>query len=258
MNIKLAVFKFASCDGCQLQILNMENEILQLTGKIEIAYFMEATSRKLEEPYDIALVEGSISTKWQEKHIKKIRANSKYLIAIGACATAGGIQALRNWSKNEDYSKKVYPKPEWIDTLAESKPISDYVNVDYEVRGCPVNKDQLLWILSQLIIGKEPFTPTHSLCIQCKIEGNTCIMVADGKPCLGPITMAGCGALCPKYNRGCYGCFGPMDASQAEKLAEHFINMGMSKREVTLMFKGFTSWSKPFRKVVSKYGGDED
>jgi coenzyme F420-reducing hydrogenase gamma subunit len=232
----------------------MEDELLDIAEKVEIAYFVEAKRDNLPGPYDIALVEGSVSTPHQEELIKKVREDSKYVIAIGACATAGGIQALRNWANVEEFKNIVYPKPEWIEALSKSRPISDYIKVDFEVRGCPVSKSQLLWIINQLLRGKTPTIPTSSVCLECKIKGNPCVVVTKGIPCLGPVTMIGCGALCPSYGRGCYGCFGPMDDPKPETLAKHYISKGINMRDVCLLFKGFTGWTEPFRKVVNRYG----
>jgi sulfhydrogenase subunit delta len=207
---KLAVWKFASCDGCQLSLLDCEDELLAVAEAIEIANFAEATRAVVEGPYDLSLVEGSITTAHDAERIKQIRDNSRFLVTIGACATAGGIQALRNFKDVNDFVRVVYAKPEYIDTLATSTPISDHVPVDFELRGCPINKQQLLEVISAFLNKRKPNTPGHSVCVECKLRNNVCVMVAHGTPCLGPVTHAGCGAICPSYNRGCYGCFGPM------------------------------------------------
>lgn len=251
--MNIAIFKFASCSGCQLELLNLEEKLLEITGKLKIEYFVEASSKIKHGPYDISLVEGSISTPEQMEEIRRIREESKYLIAIGSCATAGGIQALRNWSKIEDYKKIVYPNPEWIKALEKSTPISEHVKVDYEIRGCPINKHQLLWVLSQIILGREPFLPTHSLCIQCKINEYTCVLITKGEPCLGPVVMAGCGALCPSFKRACYACYGPSDHPETIKLAERFKELNLTNKDISLLFKKFVSWRPKFREVVDKY-----
>ncbi|MEM1666294.1 MAG: oxidoreductase [Nitrososphaerota archaeon] len=246
---KIAVYKFASCDGCQLSIVDLEDELLEIGQRFEIAYFMEVTRAVKKGPYDVGLVEGSISTPHDVELIKSIRKDCKKLVAIGACATAGGIQALRNWASVEEFSKYVYAKPECIQTLEKSSPISEYVQVDLELRGCPVNKYQLLEVLSALLAGRKPNTPTYSVCMECKRKGNVCVTVAKGIPCLGPVVQAGCGALCPTYSRGCYGCFGPMESPNVKSLASKFIELGMNKKDIVLMFREFTGWSKEFREV---------
>lgn len=208
---KLGVFKFASCDGCQLSILNLEDELLLLGEALDIAYFPEASSRMDPGPYDIALVEGSITTEEDRERIKAVREQARVLMTIGACATAGGIQALRNWADIESYKHLVYPRPDFIRTLATSTPIAHHVKVDYELRGCPIDKDQLRRVVTDLLAGVRPRIPTDSICLECKRRGNVCVMVAKGMPCLGPVTSGGCGAICPSMGRDCYGCFGPAE-----------------------------------------------
>lgn len=209
--MKLAVWKFASCDGCQLSLLDCEDELLELAGAVEIAHFLEASSAVQGGPYDVSLVEGSVTTPHDARRIQEVRAMSKALVTIGACATAGGVQALRNGRDVPEFMRAVYARPDWIEVLGTSTPIAAHVQVDYELRGCPVNKHQLLEVLSAFLIGRKPQVPSHSVCIQCKRRGNVCVLVARGTPCMGPVTHDGCGALCPSYDRGCYGCFGPMD-----------------------------------------------
>ncbi|MES9538580.1 oxidoreductase [Actinomadura sp. NPDC000600] len=208
----LAVWKFASCDGCQLTLLDCEDELLALAGEIEISHFLEASSAAGEGPYDVSLVEGSITTPADLERIRHVRAVSRKLVTIGACATAGGVQALRNFADVEEFASVVYARPEYVDTLATSTPIAAHVRVDFELRGCPIDRRQLLEVLAAHLAGRPPDVPVHSVCFECKIRGNVCVMVAHGTPCLGPITQAGCGAICPAYARGCYGCFGPAPA----------------------------------------------
>ena len=252
--VKIAVYKFSSCDGCQLQFLNMEEELLDLAERVEFSYFLEANREVKPGPYDIAFIEGSISTPHKEELIKQARKDSKILVAIGACATAGGIQALRNWGKLPEFKEAVYPNPEWIEALDRAHPISDYVKVDYELRGCPVSKERLLSFVKQVLLGKKPYLRRDSLCMECKRKGNVCVVVAYGIPCLGSVTQEGCGALCPAFGRGCYGCFGPSQDPQPLRLATVFENLGLSGEEISLKFKTFTGWSEPFRKVVNRYG----
>ena len=244
---KLAVHKFASCDGCQLSLLDLEDELLAVTGVVQIANFMEASREVLPPPYDVTLVEGSITTPHDAERIKQIRDETTVLITIGACATAGGIQALRNWKDVDDFSAYVYAHPEFIDTLQESTPIADYVPVDFELRGCPISKYQLLEVLVAFLQGRRPNIPTYSVCVECKARGNPCVMVSHGTPCLGPITQAGCRALCPTYDRGCYGCFGPMESTNAAALADQWQVMGMSDRQIVDALRGFNAWSAAFR-----------
>lgn len=245
---KVAVFKFASCDGCQLSLLDAEDELLVIAGAIEIANFPEASRRVLRGPYDIGLVEGSITTPHDVERIRHIRKECKTLITIGACATAGGIQALRNWKDVKEFTKLVYASPEHISTLDRSMPIGSYVHVDFELRGCPINKHQLVEVISAFLNKRKPVVPTHSVCVDCKLKGNVCVMVARDMPCLGPVTQVGCGALCPSFARGCYGCFGPMENPNAASLSKQFAECGVSNHQVMLMFRGFNAYAEAFRK----------
>jgi coenzyme F420-reducing hydrogenase gamma subunit len=235
----LAVWKFASCDGCQLTLLDCEDELLTLAGQVRIAHFLEASSQVLPGPYDLSLVEGSITTSADAERIQRVREQSKVLITIGACATAGGIQALRNFGDVAEFTAAVYASPQYIDALATSTPISAHVPVDFELRGCPIDKGQLLEVISAFLAGRKPDIPDTSVCTECKRRGLTCVMVADGTPCLGPVTHAGCGALCPAVRRGCYGCFGPMTGANLPALTGQLRACGMSSGAVDLVLSTF-------------------
>jgi coenzyme F420-reducing hydrogenase gamma subunit len=245
---KLAVWKFASCDGCQLSLLDCEDELLAVAGAIEIANFPEASRAVVKGPYDLSLVEGSITTPHDAERIHQVRRASKFLVTIGACATAGGIQALRNFKDVKEFTSIVYATPACIETLGKSTPIADHVFVDFELRGCPISKQQLVEVLSAFLHGRRPNTPPHSVCLECKRRGNVCVMVAHGTPCLGPVTQAGCGALCPGYDRGCYGCFGPKETPNTASLAGGWSRLGVQGPDLVRAFRGFNAWSEPFRK----------
>jgi len=245
---KLAVWKFASCDGCQLSLLDCEEELLAVAKAITIANFPEASRAVVKGPYDLSLVEGSITTPHDAERIHKIRRMSKYLVTIGACATAGGIQALRNFANVSDFVSTVYANPDYIKTLNKSTPIADHVAVDLELRGCPINKYQLVEVISALLNDRKPNLGTHSVCQECKMKGNVCVMVARGIPCLGPVTQVGCGAICPSYNRGCFGCFGPTETPNTGSLANWFGQLQMSPDDIIRTFRGFNAYADPFRK----------
>jgi sulfhydrogenase subunit delta len=215
---KVAVYKFSSCDGCQLQLLNLEDELIELAGAVEIAFFLEARRQVLPGPYAVGIVEGSVTTPEEAERIQHIRRDCQTLISIGTCATAGGVQALRNFADVNEYAEAVYAHPEYLETLTTSTPMSSHVKVDLELWGCPVNKYQLLEVIAALLQQRKPAIPQYAVCLECKRRGTTCVTVADGIACLGPITQSGCGAICPAYGRGCYGCFGPLQNVDAKPM----------------------------------------
>ena len=243
---RLAVWKFASCDGCQLTLLDCEDELLEIAGAVEIAHFLEASSRVEPGPYDVSLVEGSVTRADDEDRIKAIRAESRLLVTLGACATSGGIQALRNFAEPGEFARVVYPSPEYLDALETSTPIAAHVPVDLELRGCPISKEQLLETLSALLAGRRPHLPKGAVCLECKARGTVCLPVARGTPCLGPVTQAGCGALCPAVDRGCYGCFGPMEGANTAALARLSRQHGQSARQVRDGWRGFNAAAPGF------------
>jgi coenzyme F420-reducing hydrogenase gamma subunit len=250
---KLAVVKFASCDGCQLSLLDCEDELLAVAEAVEIAHFLEASRAAQKGPYDLTLVEGSITTPKDAERIREVREASKLLVTIGACATAGGIQALRNFKDVREFTQAVYSTPEYITTLANSAPISEHVRVDLELRGCPISKSQLLEALLALLHGRRPYLPTYSVCLECKRRGTPCVMVAKGTPCMGPVTQAGCGALCPAYDRGCYGCFGPTESPNADALSEAWRGLGASSSDLVRAFRSFNAGAAPFRSASESH-----
>ncbi|MBK6798898.1 MAG: oxidoreductase [Acidobacteria bacterium] len=249
---KLALWKFASCDGCQLSLLDCEDELLAVAGAVQISHFLEASRAVVKGPYDLSLVEGSITTAHDAERIHQVRRASKRLVTIGACATAGGIQALRNFKDVREFIKIVYATPEYISALETSTPISAHVKVDFELRGCPISKSQLIETISAFLNNRKPVTPPHSVCLECKLRGNVCVMVAHGVPCLGPVTHAGCGALCPAYNRGCFGCFGPQETPNTTSLSDQLSRLNVQSDELVRMYRGFNAGAKPFRRESEK------
>ena len=243
---RLAVWKFASCDGCQLSLLDLEDELLALAGEVVIASFPEASSAVMGGRYDLSLVEGSITTPDDAERILDVRRRSRTVVAIGACATAGGIQALRNFADVEEFASAVYASPSYVATLEHSEPIAAHVPVDFELRGCPIDRHQLLEVLTALLHGRRPGIPRHSVCIECKQSGSVCVMVAAGTPCLGPVTQAGCGALCPGHSRGCYGCFGPAESPNTASLSAHLAAGGMQDGDLVRAFRTFNAGSPAF------------
>src|SRR6201993_5198232 len=251
---KIAVWKFASCDGCQLSLLDCEDELLAVAERLAIAHFAAASRRMMRGPYDLSLVEGSITTQADAERILRVRRLSRHLVTIGACATAGGIQALRNFADVREFAAAVYPHPEYLKTLATSTQISAHVPVDFELRGCPIDKGQLIEVIKAFLIGRKPAIPGQSVCHECKLRGTVCVMVAQGTPCLGPVTQTGCGAICPAYGRGCYGCFGPAESPNTRAIAREFSSLGMTERAIARVFRTFNAAAEAFRKESEAHG----
>ncbi|GAB1646314.1 oxidoreductase [Krasilnikovia sp. MM14-A1259] len=242
----LAVWKFASCDGCQLTLLDCEDELLAVAGRVRIAHFLEASRAVLPGPYDVSLVEGSITTPEDAERIQRVRQMSRTLVTIGACATSGGVQALRNFADVDEFTSVVYAHPQYVSTLATSTPIAAHVEVDYELHGCPIDRRQLLEVITALLVGRKPNIPAHSVCFECKQRHTVCVVVAHGTPCLGPVTHAGCGALCPAHQRGCYGCFGPMESPNAGAEAGLLRATGMSEADIVRAYRTFNAAAPAF------------
>jgi coenzyme F420-reducing hydrogenase gamma subunit len=250
---KLAVWKFASCDGCQLTLLDCEDELLAVADAIEIANFPEASRAVVRGPYDLSLVEGSVTTPHDAERIHQIRRASRLLVTIGACATSGGIQALRNFADVRNWIPLVYASPQVIDTLRTSTPIANHVPVDFELAGCPISKAQLLATVTAILHGRKPVLPSHPVCVDCKERGTVCVLVARGVPCMGPVTRTGCGAICPSFGRGCYGCFGPQPGANIPALGARFREAGLDNRDLTRVFRSYTAAAEAFRKASESY-----
>ncbi|MCL4286098.1 MAG: oxidoreductase [Thermoleophilia bacterium] len=255
---KLAVWKFASCDGCQLSLLDLEDELLTLPERIEVAYFLEASRTVVEGPYDLSLVEGSVTTRADVERIREVRRVSRHLVTIGACATAGGIQALRNFADVGELAAAVYPSPSYISTLETSTPIAASVPVDFELHGCPIDRHQLLEVISAFLARRRPAIPAYSVCVECKRRGNVCVMVARGTPCLGPVTHAGCGAICPGHDRGCYGCFGPMETPNPGSLSASMRDLGAETPDLIRAYRGFNAAAPAFRAAGDAHAAEDE
>ena len=250
MKPAIAVHKFSSCDGCQLAFLNAGEALLQLLELVEVKHFAEAGYVNPEAKVDIAFVEGSVSTPEELEKIQKIRANSRYLITIGACATAGGIQALRNGKDIKEWMQTVYATPDYIDTLATATAIKDHVKVDFELWGCPINTQQVMAAIRQLLFNVEPLRQEESLCLSCKRKGNVCVLITKEATCMGPVTKTGCGALCPSVGRACYACYGPADTADGEVLANRFAGLGLMPEQIARRFAFITNQAPEYKKTV--------
>jgi coenzyme F420-reducing hydrogenase gamma subunit len=244
----VAVHKFSSCDGCQLAFLNAGEDLLTLARLVEIRHFLEAGPADADADVDIAFVEGSISTPAELGRIERVRRHSRFLVTIGACATAGGLQALRNLDRQHSaWRDAVYARPDCIEGLASVRPVAACVEVDLELWGCPVDGRQVLAAVRQLLFGVMPEIDRDKVCMTCKREQAVCVMVATGQPCMGPVTRTGCGALCPRFGRDCYGCFGPADDLNGAAMATRLAGLGLPPADIARRFLSINSQSPGFR-----------
>jgi len=251
--LKVAVHKFASCDGCQLAFLNAGEDLLLLSELVEFVHFAEAGAVNEDYKVDIAIVEGSVCTPDDLMRINRIRNNSKFLITIGACATAGGLQALRNMANGEQWLADIYAQPEHVNSLATATSIAEHVKVDLELWGCPINARQLLQALRGLLWNSMPPAVTEKVCMECKRHLAVCVMVTQDKPCMGPVTLTGCGAICPRYGRDCYACFGPAENVNMESLGVRFQGFGLLPNDIANRFLFINSGAKAFNDAGKKY-----
>jgi sulfhydrogenase subunit delta len=249
---RIAVHKFSSCDGCQLALLNLGEDLLTLAARVELVHFAEAGPLDPDAEVEIAFVEGSISTPEDLERIQHIRQHSHLLIAIGACATSGGIQALRNNANGAEWVAQIYSHPEAITSLERSTPIASQVKVDFELWGCPVSGRQMLAVVNSLLLGVSPRDNADKVCTECKRRNLACVMVSRGVPCMGPVTRAGCGALCPSLGRDCYGCYGPAENANTDALSEQFRHLGLTPQAIVQRFQSINSQAPVFLAAADK------
>lgn len=250
----IAVHKFSSCDGCQLAFLNAGEDLLELARLVDIRHFLEAGIADEYAQVDIAFVEGSISTSEELARIQRVRANSRFVVTLGACATAGGLQALRNLDdSNETWKQAVYAQPEFINTLDQADPVRAHIKVDFELWGCPVNGQQVLATVQQLLFGVTPLDPRDKVCMECKRQHAVCVMVTEGRPCMGPVTRTGCGALCPRFGRDCYACFGPAENLNTDAMSQRLQGLGLPPSDVARRFLFINSHAPAFHKAGKRF-----
>jgi sulfhydrogenase subunit delta len=235
---RVAIFDFACCEGCQLQIVNLEEEILDLVGAVEMVEWREAMSEQSHN-YDIAIIEGSITRPEDEERLWLIRSRAKILIALGACATIGGINKLKNNFALDDVKKCVYGKDANMQHLETdfTKSVPEVVTVDYYIHGCPIDRKEFSYVIRSLLAGKKPEIPIYPVCVECKLKGNMCLWEAE-QVCLGPIIRAGCGARCPSSGFRCFGCRGYIDnpnVDAAKDVIERYgLDVEVLKRKMNL------------------------
>ena len=250
---RVAVHKFASCDGCQLAFLNAGEDLLTLSKLVDLVHFAEAGPLEPEAHTDIAFIEGSITTQHDIDRIKRIRENSRYLITIGACATAGGLQALRNYVDSRNWVSAIYAQPEYIQSLTTSSPIKEHVRVDLELWGCPVNSLQVLLAIRDILFNVTPRIDKEKVCLECKRQQNVCVMVTRGLPCMGPVTQTGCGAICPRVGRECYACFGPAENSNTDSLGQRLSGLGFVDNDILQRFHFINNHAMEFSLAAAKF-----
>lgn len=240
---KAAFFSFTCCEGCQLMVLSCEKELPDILKLVKIVNFREAMTERSDD-YDIAFVEGSISRKDEIKKIKKIRKNAKIVVALGACSSTGGLNCLKNRYPMEEVKEKVYGKKaakeyDIVDTIPATA-IDEYIQVDYYIHGCPIPKKEFLSVLTSLLLGKKPEIPNYPVCVDCKLAGNICVF-EKGRACLGPVTRAGCDAICVTYGTYCWGCRGLVDNPNTGAHEETLRRYGLSVEGVLAKFNLYGS-----------------
>jgi sulfhydrogenase subunit delta len=229
---RVAIFDFACCEGCQLQIVNLEEEILDLIDNLEVVEWREAMSEQSRE-YDIAIIEGSITRLEDEQRLELIRTRAKTLIALGACATIGGVNKLKNVFETQEVKKCVYGKSADMPHLATmpAKAVDEVVKVDFKIHGCPIDRKELTYVIRCLLMGKRPEIPEWPVCVECKSKGNPCLW-DYGQVCLGPIIRAGCGARCPSSGFRCFGCRGYIDNPNTNGAKDVIEKYGLSVEQL--------------------------
>jgi len=246
MKPRVAFFSFACCEGCQLAILNLEREILRLVEIVDIVNFREAMTEKSDD-YDIAFIEGTLTRQSDEAALKEIRNRAKIVVALGACATTGGINVLKNFHPLAEVKERVYPGCEDCFDTYESRPIDECIKVDYYIHGCPIDNQEFLKVVKALATGQTPFVPTFPVCVECKIKENVC-MYDMGRSCLGPVTRAGCGAICPSFGTGCEGCRGLIPEPNVNATRDILAKAGLTPEQVINQFRLFVGYRKENRK----------
>ena len=256
--LRLGVYAFSGCGGCQAVLLDGEGLLLDLAGRFEIVHFAAVGPCAPNTPVDVALVEGSVSTSADVERLRRIRAVSGCLVAVGACAVSGGLQSLRGASRDgERWPADLYPQPEWLDLLDAPVPLARHVKVDAVLHGCPIDRRALVDLLCDRLAGVAPRPERRPVCMECKARGVPCLLVARGEPCLGPVTRAGCGALCPQGGRGCYACFGPADLANVPALAARLAGLGLGEEAIARSFRFVAGDADAFRVAGAARHGPE-
>ena len=255
---RVAVHKFSSCDGCQLAFLNLGEPLLELAELVDIVHFAEAGPLDPDAEVEVAFVEGSVATVEDLERVQAVRRQSRFLVTIGACATSGGLQALRNMADAGAWFADIYPQAQDLESLDTSTPISAHIKVDLELWGCPVNGQQVVAATRDLLFGVTPGVDSEPVCMQCKRSGAVCVLVTRGEPCMGPVTRSGCGALCPRFGRDCYACYGPAEQVNDASLARRFAGFGLTSAEIARRFAFINSAAPAYQQAAARLEGAAD
>jgi len=237
---KVGIFDFACCEGCQLQIANMGEDVLAVLGSIDVLEWREVMSEKWGKKLDIAIIEGSITDPHAIKRIKQIRKKAKILIAYGSCATIGGVNGMKNNFDLNDIREYVYGDSYTFFPTETTKAVHQVVKVDYFVNGCPVYIPEFVAVLKAVLQGIPYYVPDYPVCVECKLNENVCMY--DRKvTCLGPVTKAGCNSWCINNGNICYGCRGmvsnPNEKGAQDVLAKHKISMDLILNKMNMYNK---------------------
>ena len=255
--VRISVHKFSSCDGCQLSLLNMGGTLVALGDAIELVHFLEAGYDNFDTPVDISFVEGSINSVEDRERLARIRENSKYLVAIGACATSGGLQALIRFHNDEERNVGIYTDAQAVAHYRNPVSLSECVHIDHEIHGCPINESSMLDCILQYVHHSVPTRNDGKVCNECKVKNHTCLMVTRKEACLGNVTQAGCGALCIGMGRTCFGCYGPAENSQPMNLSNYLRKTGFPSEEIQNRFLHIHNQRKPFQEAGENAGPEK-
>lgn len=256
--LRVAIHKFSSCDGCQLAILNLGEPLLELAQWVDFIHFAELGVLAPEAQVDVSFVEGSISTPDDLERIRQVRVLSARVVSIGACATAGGIQALRNEMTGSTWVNSIYPHAQFLRYLPNSTAIAQHIRVDFELWGCPITSAQIIHAMQSLAHGHLPWPERESVCLACKRSDAVCVLITQQAACLGPVTRSGCGALCPRGGRACYGCFGPSEGPNTGALTNRFAGFGMLNDEIARRFRLINNAAPAFHEAAQSVSGLAD
>ncbi len=243
----IGIFSFTGCDGCQLELINREEILLDLAKEVDIIHFPLTQENNNDGPYDIAIVEGGITKKEDIQKIKDVREKSKCLIAIGSCAIYGGVPAMKNFLRDDEPELTVYSKTGFVDSIPAAG-IGKYVKVDFNLRGCPPNKDEFIEVVKQVLLGKTPKESSSPVCVECKQNKNPCFLL-EKEFCLGPLTYSGCDAICINNGVPCEGCRGPLDDANIAAEVKLLKTFGMTEEDVKEKARLFSATAKKYEEI---------